>query len=229
MQSVRIDVDQLLRDREAEAQEAEAQEDQVEPEPDVPPPKPKRSHKKKVPLVEEPISKAVTKDRTVPPLKISPKKRKLEGKEEVPQLKKIKLKPSLQKKAVTVGFATPSSSSLLTPSSSSTSVSKPVMLKIPRLSEAQPYPCCLCVSMDKGGLLPVQEPPLNRKDAVDAANNPKVWMAHELCARIIPETWVDEVEGPDGQKSKMVFGVNAIVKDRWNLVCYLSEHGTIVC
>jgi len=49
-------------------------------------------------------------------------------------------------------------------------------------------------------------------------------MAHESCARVLPETWLDEAEtGPvleDGTKKweKMVFGVDAIVKDRWNLV-----------
>jgi hypothetical protein len=49
-------------------------------------------------------------------------------------------------------------------------------------------------------------------------------MAHESCARVIPETWLDEAEtGPvleDGtrKQAKMVFGVDAIVKDRWNLV-----------
>jgi hypothetical protein len=51
-----------------------------------------------------------------------------------------------------------------------------------------------------------------------------MWMAHESCARVLPETWLDEVEvGPvleDGtrKREKMVFGVDAIVKDRWNLV-----------
>ena len=54
-------------------------------------------------------------------------------------------------------------------------------------------------------------------------------MAHESCARILPETWLDEVEAgtvlEDGSKKheKMVFGVDAIVKDRWNLVSDLSS------
>lgn len=49
-------------------------------------------------------------------------------------------------------------------------------------------------------------------------------MAHEDCANVIPETWVDEVDASvnDGlgftSKEKVVFGVDAIVKDRWNLV-----------
>ena len=46
------------------------------------------------------------------------------------------------------------------------------------------------------------------------------WQAHESCALIIPETWVDQVcdNGDDDEALKMVFGVDAIVKDRWNLV-----------
>jgi hypothetical protein len=54
-------------------------------------------------------------------------------------------------------------------------------------------------------------------------------MAHESCARILPETWLDEVETDtvldDGTRKrvKMVFGVDAIVKDRWNLVSDLSS------
>jgi hypothetical protein len=49
-------------------------------------------------------------------------------------------------------------------------------------------------------------------------------MAHASCARVLPETWLDKVEvGPileDGTRKRenMVFGVDAIVKDRWNLV-----------
>ena len=72
--------------------------------------------------------------------------------------------------------------------------------------------------MSKDGLLRVRDPPAFRKDVAEAAGNPKVWMAHEMCASIVPETWVDEVE-IDGVREKMVFGVDGIVKDRWNLVC----------
>jgi hypothetical protein len=44
-------------------------------------------------------------------------------------------------------------------------------------------------------------------------------MAHEYCANIVPETWVDEIEfGQSGEKEKVVFGVDGIVKDRWHLV-----------
>lgn len=83
------------------------------------------------------------------------------------------------------------------------------------------FPCCLCVSASREGLLPVHDKPLVQHPAYA---DTKVWMAHESCARVLPETWLDEAEtGPvleDGalKQENMVFGVDAIVKDRWNLV-----------
>ncbi len=66
----------------------------------------------------------------------------------------------------------------------------------------------------------MHDPPVGRKDIEELAGKPKVWMAHESCAIVIPETWVDEVdEGLDGSKQRFIFGVDAVVKDRWNLVC----------
>lgn len=53
-------------------------------------------------------------------------------------------------------------------------------------------------------------------------------MAHELCASIVPETWVDEVNLPDGGTEKIVLGVDAIVKDRWNLVCYFLLRSSLL-
>ena len=81
--------------------------------------------------------------------------------------------------------------------------------------------------MSQDGLLRVHDPPLWQKEgeaggSVQASN--AVWMAHEVCANVIPETWVDEIEvgepREDGSRAKerVVFGVDAIVKDRWNLV-----------
>lgn len=64
----------------------------------------------------------------------------------------------------------------------------------------------------------VCDPPLGRRDILEAAGNPGVWMAHQLCAKVVPETWVDDVEGSNGVKVTQVFGVDGIVKDRWNLV-----------
>lgn len=103
-----------------------------------------------------------------------------------------------------------------------------IKLKLgPRPPELEPFPCCLCVSPMRDGLLPVHDKPIVQHPAfVDT----KVWMAHEGCARVLPETWLDEVEtGPvleDGTRKRenMVFGVDAIVKDRWNLV---SDHPPI--
>ncbi|TEB18763.1 hypothetical protein FA13DRAFT_1745280 [Coprinellus micaceus] len=216
--SVRIDVDQLLRDRaEEKALAAEADLSDTHP-------KPKRAYKKKPADEGEPMRREAD-DQTIPLIRISSKKRKVEGEEakvEEPKLKRIKLKVSPQR-LPPVGVA-------LTPSSFAPSVppsTKPppprftVTLKVgprPPSTETE-YPCCLCVSETREGLLPVHEPPVDRKDAVDAANNPKVWSAHELCASVIPETWVDDFDRGDGTKTRMVFGVGAIVKDRWNLKC----------
>jgi len=50
-------------------------------------------------------------------------------------------------------------------------------------------------------------------------------MAHGECAKIVPETWVDEVEvdgqdmGGERRRESRVFGVDGIVKDRWGLKC----------
>ena len=69
-------------------------------------------------------------------------------------------------------------------------------------------------------MLKVYDPPIGRKDAVEAAGSPKVWMAHDQCAKIVPETWVDEVDDGNGMREQVVFGVDGIVKDRWNLVSF---------
>lgn len=100
-----------------------------------------------------------------------------------------------------------------------------IRLKLgPRPPELDPFPCCLCVSSSRDGLLPVHDKPLVQHPAYA---DTKMWMAHESCARVLPETWLDEAEtGPmlqDGtrKQEKMVFGVDAIVKDRWNLVSHI--------
>lgn len=115
-------------------------------------------------------------------------------------------------------------------SSQAPSVAHPkftIRLKLgPRPPELDPFPCCLCVSASREGLLFVHDKPLVQHPAYAEM---KVWMAHESCARVIPETWLDEAEtGPvleDGtrKREKMVFGVDAIVKDRWNLVSDISS------
>ena len=121
---------------------------------------------------------------------------------------------------------TPSSmkkTKLTLPTPNATQPKVTIRLKLgPRPPELEPFPCCLCISPSRDDLLPVHDKPILHHPAyVDT----KVWMAHASCARVLPETWLDEVEvGPvleDGTRKRenMVFGVDAIVKDRWNLVC----------
>ncbi|KAF8513261.1 JmjC-domain-containing protein [Hysterangium stoloniferum] len=84
------------------------------------------------------------------------------------------------------------------------------------------FPCCLCPSSSTDGLLRVHDPP-------SGPNTPSKpppgtpWRAHELCAKVVPETWIDEdpdtVSGIDGEKERVVWGVDGIVKDRWMLKC----------
>lgn len=151
------------------------------------------------------------------------RKRKAEGGEDGSRLKKIKIKPSPIKGSLSTSSTASTSISpsvLEAPPKPLTSVPKiSVTLKLPpRPAESESFPCCLCISQNSEGLLRVYEPPIGRKDAVEAAGNPKVWMAHEQCAKVVPETWVDEMDGASGAKERMVFGVDGIVKDRWNLV-----------
>ncbi|KAF8576317.1 hypothetical protein K439DRAFT_676101 [Ramaria rubella] len=80
------------------------------------------------------------------------------------------------------------------------------------------FPCCLCASTVMEGLLRVQDAPMSFSGV--AKPNDGVWRAHEACARVIPETWVDEVSMDGGpEKEKVVWGVDGIVKDRWMLKC----------
>lgn len=160
--SVRIDVDQLLRDREAE--------------------------------------------RLNPPPVNEPKKRKPEGLPGEPKQKR--------------------------PKSSSTAPATKLSLTLklpPKPAEPDDFPCCLCVSTSREGLLRVQDPPIGRRELPDSLStlfNVDSWMAHQECAKVVPETWVDELDilpSSDGDgvvtRERRVFGVDAIVKDRWNLKC----------
>ncbi|KAF8966802.1 hypothetical protein BDZ97DRAFT_1756391 [Flammula alnicola] len=195
--SVRIDVDQLLREREEERNAPIAK--QATP---AKPPK-KASTRKEI------VKKEVLDD-VLPPPKAPSRKRKSDVNKDdnAPKLKKIKIKHSPSKPSATISIPAPKPLHKLS-----------VTLKLgPRPAEPEPFPCCLCVSMSKEGLLRVHEPPITRRDAMDAAGNPTVWMAHEYCASIVPETWVDELDTYMG-KEKVVFGVDGIVKDRWNLKC----------
>ncbi|KAH6904857.1 jumonji superfamily protein [Coprinopsis sp. MPI-PUGE-AT-0042] len=203
--SVRIDVDQLLHDRAEEAMQVYKSESSLAP-------KTQRTKKKdpQAPVKQE------TREDVIPLLKI-PLKRKVEDTVDQPKAKKIKLKPSLPKAS---GSSKTVAARPTAPASNPPPAKISVKLKLgPKPAEQEPFPCCLCVSMDKTNLLRVQDPPVNRRDAFEATGNPKVWMAHEQCASIIPETWVDEHNLPDGSKARVVHGVDAIVKDRWNLKC----------
>ncbi|KAG8995096.1 hypothetical protein FRB94_009473 [Tulasnella sp. JGI-2019a] len=95
-------------------------------------------------------------------------------------------------------------------------------------------PCCLCATNDPEGLLPVNDPPAACNTAkpftiLQDGEQISWWRAHEKCARAIPETWVDEVDG-----KRVVFGVDGIHKDRWALKCaecskaVLKVHGAKV-
>ncbi|KAF9530073.1 JmjC domain, hydroxylase-domain-containing protein [Crepidotus variabilis] len=181
--SVRIDVDQLLRERDGE-NDAEWNDSEHF-------------------LSEDGLLKEFES-----PVPSKPQKRKAHS-GEMPRPKKFKVDTS-----ISLSKPTPVASS-----------SKPhprisVTLKLgPRPDVDDLFPCCLCVSTSKEELLQVQDPPIFRKDVVEAAGNPKVWLAHEFCANIIPETWVDVSIRRDGSAEKVVHGVDAIVKDRWNLKC----------
>ena len=165
--SVRIDVDQLLLDRERERLErSQATQDMV--------------------VIDNQKSKA----------------RKRKHEESTTESKGKKLKVSKDKGthvAVTPKASTPRLS---------------ITLKIGPIPK-ETFPCCLCVSEDTNGLLPVYDP-------LSTCSTPK--MAHEHCASVIPETWVDDYEaehpslGTSLHKTRAVFGVDGIVKDRWNLV-----------
>ncbi|KAJ3576999.1 hypothetical protein NP233_g53 [Leucocoprinus birnbaumii] len=220
--SVVIDVDQLLADRAAEQEQLQDVET-------VAPPTPTSITTKQ--RAARPIKpRGVVKNEEfdfltipLPPAGLKPsRKRKPESSEGPSKVKKIKIKASPIKNPQS------DSPTVSPPIRSSLSDSLPpkfpkisVTLKLPpRPTELESFPCCLCVSQNHEGLLRVHDPPVGRKDANEAAGNPKVWMAHEQCAKIVPETWVDEIDGgSSGMKEKMVFGVDGIVKDRWNLKC----------
>lgn len=101
---------------------------------------------------------------------------------------------------------------------------KKVTLRLAVPKDLEPFPCCLCVSRSVDDLLPVHDVPQPWSGVPSQAlskddHGRPIWRAHESCAMVVPETWVDEVENADGERAKVVFGVDAIVKDRWHLVC----------
>lgn len=81
-------------------------------------------------------------------------------------------------------------------------------------------PCCLCADPHEQGLLRIHNPPAGW-GADKATSGEKVWRAHEACAKVLPETWVDEVNGV-----RVVLGVDCIEKDRWALVSLTCQTAT---
>jgi len=67
-----------------------------------------------------------------------------------------------------------------------------------------------CVSVPSTGATP-------NLASSSSANTQQFW-AHEVCARVIPETWVDE-DPRSGEK--FVYGVDCIVRERWALVRFI--------
>lgn len=55
--------------------------------------------------------------------------------------------------------------------------------------------------------------------ALSSGANVQQYWAHEVCARVLPETWVDE-DPHSGEK--FVYGVDCIVRERWTLVRFIS-------
>lgn len=183
LSSVRIDIDQLLADREAER----AQQGNV---------------------AKEVKAKSKT----------SRKRKAFEESESAPNTKKLKIR--INKPVCNENVAS-------APAGSAPSTKPKVLLKLgppqPKAQE-ETFLCCLCVSVQREGLLRVMDPPLGRKEGASGSGKDEPWMAHEECANVVPETWVDEIMvGVDPQtgaslKEIVVFGVDSIVKDRWNLV-----------
>ncbi|KAI0819764.1 hypothetical protein BC628DRAFT_1400914 [Trametes gibbosa] len=192
--SVRIDVDQLLQDRAAENREVY------------------RKAKKPLSIKSEAAAEKASKPK--PPSR----KRKADG-ENPPKAKKQKLKPASASEH-------PVASSSKHPQPSASKTIRVTLKLPPKPKEPDTFPCCLCVSMSQEGLLLVQDPPAWwYEPGIPEAAGGRSCMAHAECANIVPETWVDEVEvgDPDEhgerQREKRVFGVDGIVKDRWNLKC----------
>ncbi|KAH8827175.1 JmjC-domain-containing protein [Flagelloscypha sp. PMI_526] len=114
--------------------------------------------------------------------------------------------------------------------------------KIPAPSPDVSYPCCLCPSTSTENLLSVHTAPdTHWKELLEIERNLivdkegwTVWNAHEECAMVLQETWIEEVEGEDGKRERMVFGVDDIPRDRWALKCSLCKkerakaHGALV-
>ncbi|CAK5263192.1 unnamed protein product [Mycena citricolor] len=103
--------------------------------------------------------------------------------------------------------------------------------------EEDTFPCCLCVDHGTEDLVRVHDLPMAWRELGSAARihfpdstgGLGVWMAHESCAMVLPDTWVDDVNG-----ERFVFGVDGIVRGRWTLKCSVctrhraKSHGALI-
>ena len=95
------------------------------------------------------------------------------------------------------------------PSSSRSKSHAKVTLRVALPKELEPFPCCLCVSRSTDDLLPVHDDvthmwPLPPHLAIPKDHEGRlIWKAHESCAMIVAETWVDKIERENG-KEKVV-------------------------
>ncbi|KAF7790136.1 hypothetical protein EIP86_001088 [Pleurotus ostreatoroseus] len=200
--SVRIDVDQLLLDRESErireqTKATAVQDDEVHT-----------------------LDPSGSKDQeSTAPISKSPRKRKSDVTDSEPKRKRTRTKAP---KSDAAASTAPNS-----PSKPSSSKPPKVTLKLgPKPQEPDVFPCALCVSSSRENLLPVHNPPVWQKEGQSGASTgagEAVWYAHEECANVIPETWIDTMESESVQpdetvsQERMVFGTDAIPKDRWSL------------
>ncbi|KZO99524.1 JmjC-domain-containing protein [Calocera viscosa TUFC12733] len=100
----------------------------------------------------------------------------------------------------------------------SASIPNPIAVKATRPPTPPPTKACiLCPSSDEDTLLRVHDVPAFMRNI----SGVQAW-AHENCAAIIPETWVDILDG-----EKWVFGVDAIEKARWDLKCAACTKSTL--
>lgn len=138
--SVRIDVDQLIADREAERAEAQA-----------------KAAAPAVDLAAPPVEEEKPK-----PPKIR-RKRKAEDSEAAPIAKKLKIRIGKPESSSTAASATPEHASSSKPKVT-------LKLGPPRAPEPEEsFPCCLCVSQRTDGLLRVVTPPPGKRDGVNGS------------------------------------------------------------
>ncbi|KAI5891675.1 uncharacterized protein SCHCODRAFT_02629768 [Schizophyllum commune H4-8] len=192
--SVRIDVDQLLQDRAAEDAGQAPQDAPNRSSLSTAAKKATQGKKRKAP---SPASKDA----------------------EMPRAKRIKMRPPHAEAGPSTSGTVVTSGTVATSGTMAIKGHpKSVTLKLGAAPLGEElFPCCLCVGREQEGLLRVQEPPVGV--ATVALDLSRGWRAHELCARVVPETWVDEVDEGLGFREKVVFGVDAIEKARWQLKC----------